>query len=46
MRLNKEISKDLEAVSSLIIKSEDSGIGIDHLYEDSFPGESNDLVKD
>lgn len=46
MRLNKEISKDLEVVSSLIIKSEDSGIGIDHLYEDSFPGESNDLVKD
>ncbi|BBQ09306.1 hypothetical protein [Elizabethkingia anophelis] len=46
MRLNKEISKDLEAVILPIIKSEDSGIGIDHLYEDSFPGESNDLVKD
>lgn len=46
MRLNKEISKDLEAVSSLIIKSEDSGICTDHLYEDSFPSESNDLKKD
>ncbi|QNV11290.1 hypothetical protein [Elizabethkingia anophelis] len=46
MRLNKEITKDLEAVSLPIIKSEDNGIGIDNLYEDSFPGESNDLIKD
>ncbi|WP_086984982.1 hypothetical protein [Elizabethkingia miricola] len=46
MRLSEEMIKDLEAVSLPIIKSEDSGIGIDNLFKDAFPGQNIDFTKD